>query len=551
MRQSINSQKSAMAYDYFSLVEAAKRWAEQALAAGWINTNAAQQLSHVNAGTPDTLFDHNGSRPLIVAFMGGTGVGKSSLLNRLAGKAIARAGVERPTSREVTLYHHYTVAIRHLPEQLPLAQINIAEHDDESRKNVIWIDMPDFDSTEQSNKHQVLEWLPHIDVLIYVVSPERYRDDKAWRLLLAEGGKHAWLFVLNQWDRGQTEQYEDFKQQLHKAGFAEPLIFKTACAESLQDDEFTALESTIGSLATEHIVKQLEQRSSQARKDELKQNLQNAGRLLGSDEAFQQLPVLWHQQWRLSSTVLRQGFAWPIQQLAHHYADHAADLLSNPAAAKYAAADVKLSLWDDWAEARFDDALDEFIGNADQLGIPISPLKKQLSALCEKAPKIVQAQSELAARQSLANPGNVLHRAFLKFMRLCEIILPLTAIGWVGYQVFIGYYTSSMTDAGYLGVDFAVHSSLLIVIAWLTPFFILKKLKPSLEKSALKGLNRGLINAINMIDGEVLLAIENVSNQHAEQTRQLSRIIELCRVADADQQPSIDSNSPLARMLID
>jgi GTPase Era involved in 16S rRNA processing len=537
-----------MAYDYSSLVQTTKSWTEQALAAGWINAEAAQQLSDIDTRTPDTLFNHNGSRPLIVAFMGGTGVGKSSLLNRLAGKAIARAGVERPTSREVTLYHHHSVAINHLPEQLPLAQIKIAEHDNESRKNIVWIDMPDFDSTEQSNKHQVLEWLPHIDVLIYVVSPERYRDEKAWRLLLAEGGRHAWLFVLNQWDRGQTEQYEDFKQQLSKAGFAEPIIFKTACTESPQADEFAALESTISSLANEHIVEQLEQRSSKIKKDELKRNLQNVGRMLGSSSTFQKLPTLWQDQWQRTTQVLQQGFTWPIQQLARHYADHAADLLGNPAAAKYATG-TKSNLWDDWAEARFDDALDEFTGDADQLGVPVSPLKKQLSTVREKAPKIIQAQSELAARQALANPGNALHRGFLKFMRLCEIILPLAAICWVGYQVFIGYYTSNMTEVGYLGVDFAIHSSLLIAITWLTPFFILKKLKPSLEKSALRGLNKGVSGAISMIDGEVLQVIENIDKQHAEQIKQLDRIIELCNVAD--RQPSIDGNSPLSRMLID
>ncbi|MCK9396017.1 MAG: 50S ribosome-binding GTPase [Methylobacter sp.] len=540
-----------MAYDYSSLVQTIKRWADQASSAGWINADIARQLSDVDARTPDTLFDHDGSRPLIVAFMGGTGVGKSSLLNRLAGKAIARAGVERPTSREVTLYHHHSVAIKHLPEQLPLAQIKIAEHDDESRKHVVWIDMPDFDSTEQSNKHQVLEWLPHIDVLIYVVSPERYRDEKAWRLLLAEGGRHAWLFVLNQWDRGQTEQYEDFKRQLHKAGFAEPIIFKTVCAEDPQADEFSALEATIGSLATEHIVKQLEQRSAQIKKDELKQNLQGTSRLLGSAASFQPVPALWQEQWQRTAQVLQQGFAWPIQQLAQHYADHSADLLGNPAAAKYATTGAKFNLWDDWAEARLDDALDEFVINADQLGIPVSPLKRQLSALREKAPKIIQAQTELAARQALANPGNAVHRGFLKFMRLCEIILPLAAICWVGYQVFIGYYTSNMTNVDYLGVDFAIHSSLLIAITWLTPFFILKKLKPSLEKSALRGLNKGLTNAINMIDGEVLQVIENIGSQHAEQIKQLAGIVELCGVADADRQPSIDSNSPLSRMLID
>jgi len=539
-----------MAYDYSSLVQSAKGWAEQALAAGWINSDAAQQLSDADARSPDTLFDRDGSRPLIVAFMGGTGVGKSSLLNRLAGKAVARAGVERPTSREVTLFHHHSVAIKHLPEQLPLAQIKTAEHDNESRKHVVWIDMPDFDSTEQSNKHQVLEWLPHIDVLIYVVSPERYRDEKAWRLLLMEGGKHAWLFVLNQWDRGQTEQYEDFKQQLHKAGFAEPIIFKTVCAEGLQADEFAALESTISALATEHIIAQLGQRSAQIKTDALKQNLQNTGLLLGSASALQQLTRLWQDQWQRSAQVLQQGFVWPIQQLARHYADHAADLLNNPAAAKYATSGAKFNLWDDWAEARFDDALDEFVINADQLGVPVTPLKKQLSVLREKAPKIVQAQSELAARQALANPGNVLHRAFLKFMRLCEIILPLTAISWVGYQVFIGYYTSNMTDVDYLGVNFAVHSSLLIAITWLTPFFILKNLKPSLEKSALRGLNKGLICAIDMIHGEVLLAIENIARQHAEQVKQLDDIIALCG-ADAGRPSSIDGNSPLARMLID
>jgi hemoglobin-like flavoprotein len=539
-----------MAYDYSNLVATVKHWTGQAQAAGWINQDTAQQLTNIDVRTPDTLFDHKGSRPLIVAFMGGTGVGKSSLLNRLAGKAIARAGIERPTSREVTLYHHHTVAMQHLPEHLPLTQVKIAEHDDESKKNIIWIDMPDFDSTEQSNKHQVLEWLPHIDMLIYVVSPERYRDEKAWRLLLAEGGRHAWLFVLNQWDRGQTEQYHDFKQQLHKAGFAEPIIFKTICAQSSRTDEFAALESTIASLATTHIVEQLEQRSLQIKKNELKQSLQNISRLLGSSSAFQSLPTLWQEHWQRTATVLQQGLTWPIQQLSQHYAEQAANLLTNPASAKYAATGAKLNLWDDWAKARFDDTLDEFINNADQLGIPVNPLKKQFSALHEKAPKIIQAQCELAVRQALANPGNELQRILLKFMRLCEIILPLAAISWVGYRVFSGYYASNMSKVDYLGVDFAVHSCLLIAIAWLSPFFMLKKLKPSLEKNALRGLNKGLINAISVIDGEVLMLIENISNQHSEQIKQLTRVIEHCGVVDAAQQQPIDSNTPLARMLI-
>jgi hypothetical protein len=538
-----------MAYDYSDLVEKTRRWADQACSSGWINTDTAIQLSDFDTRTPEALLPNSGlgtyagARPLIVAFMGGTGVGKSSLLNRLAGKAIAKAGIVRPTSREVTLFHHQSVAVQHLPEQLPLAKINISQHDDDAKKNIVWIDMPDFDSTEQSNKQLVLQWLPYIDVLIYVVSPERYRDEKAWRLLLAEGARHAWLFVINQWDKGQLEQYEDFNRQLHKAGFVAPIIFKTACAEGLRADEFASLESTIVSLATEHIVEQLEQRGLQVRKDELKKKLQNASAFLGSEQAFQQTPALWQKQWRQTVKQLQQGFAWPMQTTAAYYAEHAADLISNPATANH-------SLWDAWAQARFDDALDEFIIDVDQLGLPVIPFKQHTAAIREKAPKIMQTQTELAARQALANPGNVLQRGFLKGMRLCEIVLPLIAMAWVGYKVFMGYYTSNMTDTHYLGVDFAIHSSLLIAMTWLIPYFILKKSQPSLKKSALKGLNKGLINAFSMIDNEVLDVVESLVQQHKDQVKQLSGIMEQCGVTDADQNLSVESDSPLTRMLM-
>jgi GTPase Era involved in 16S rRNA processing len=476
-----------MAYDYSELVEKTKRWAEQAVNAGWINQAAAQTLCEFDVRSPETLFNHDGSRPLIAAFMGGTGVGKSSLLNRLAGKAIAKSGVERPTSREVTLFHHQSVAIQNLPEKMPIEKIKIAQHDDESKKNIVWIDMPDFDSTEQSNKALVFEWLPHIDVLIYVVSPERYRDEKAWKLLLSEGHRHAWLFVLNQWDRGQQAQYEDFKQQLGKAGFVEPMIFKTVCADMSHPDEFASLESTIFSLSNKHIVTELEQRGTHVRKDELRQKLLTVSKMLGDKSAASQAKARWENQWESTSSQLQKGFVWPIQKLAAFYAEHAADLIANPLASGSQVEHEETILWDDWAQARFGDAVDEFILNVDELGLPVAPLKNQLVTIRSKAPKIVRTQTELHVREALAHPGSTMHRAFLKFIRFCEIVLPLLAIGWVGDQVLVGYYQSNATHDHYLGLDFAIHSGLLILISWLIPWYILKKLKPSLEKSAMAG----------------------------------------------------------------
>jgi GTPase SAR1 family protein len=538
-----------MAYDYSELVELTKRWAEQALSSGWINQSTAQALSDFDARTPEALFNHDGSRPLIVAFMGGTGVGKSSLLNRLAGKSIAKAGIERPTSREVTLFHHKDIAINHLPEKLPVEKIRIAQHDDETKKNIVWIDMPDFDSTEQSNKVLVFEWLPHIDVLIYVVSPERYRDEKAWRLLLSEGNRHAWVFVLNQWDRGQQAQYEDFKQQLGKAGFVEPMIFKTVCGDTPYPDEFAALQSTLLSLANKHIVAELEQRGTQVRKDELKQKLQSALQALGSKTAVKQAGDRWENQWEITAKQLQQGFAWPLQKLAFYYAEHAADLIANPITGGNQSEQAATTLWDDWAQARFGDALDEFIVKVDELGLPVAPLKNQLAVVRTKAPKIVQAQSELHVREALARPGSALHRAVLKCVRFCEIFLPLAAIGWVGYHVFVGYYQSNVSHNNYLGMDFAIHSSLLILISWLIPWFILKKLKPSLEKSALSGLTKGLENAINMIDGEVLQIVETVSEQHTKQLEKIAEISGQCEAGDYKPE-AMSSDNPLNRMLI-
>ncbi len=92
-----------MAYDYSDLLQRTQTWAQQAYEQGWLTEETVQKLN-----TPEIprFTETQGMRPLIVAFMGGTGVGKSSLLNRLAGKAIAKAGVARPTSKEVTLFHH-------------------------------------------------------------------------------------------------------------------------------------------------------------------------------------------------------------------------------------------------------------------------------------------------------------------------------------------------------------------------------------------------------------------------------------------------------------
>ncbi|MFQ3593980.1 MAG: GTPase, partial [Gemmataceae bacterium] len=54
-------------------------------------------------------------RPLLVVMLlGGTGVGKSTLLNALAGGSIAAASFQRPTTRDPVVYYHESVRLDRL-----------------------------------------------------------------------------------------------------------------------------------------------------------------------------------------------------------------------------------------------------------------------------------------------------------------------------------------------------------------------------------------------------------------------------------------------------
>lgn len=527
-----------MTYQYSHLIAAIESWTQQAVSGNWINQHFALSLLDEEKESASLLFSKDNARPLVVAFMGGTGVGKSSLLNKLAAQSIAKTGEERPTSREVTLYHHHSISIHQLEETFSLQQIRLSQHSKETNQNIIWIDMPDFDSTEQKNKAIVMQWLPFIDVLIYVVSPERYRDNKAWQLLLAKGANHAWLFVLNQWDKAESAQYEDFKQQLALAGFDNPLIYKTVCTEQM-GDELPLLQTTIESLATEKTVKQLELRGMLQRKKKLQQKLQQGLQLLGNATMLAKLQKHQASSWLHTESILRQGFEWPVKQVSMTYSKTDTNLQQG-----------KIKLWDNWAQSRFNDYLDDLIITADQLGLPCTPLRKSLSDCRSKAEKILHTQAELGYRQALIKPGNAVQRTLLKIANVGELMLPLVAMSIVGFQVFQGYYDSSFTDEAFLGVNFAVHSVLLISISWLLPFFIKKKMQPSMEKAALKGLHKGLGIAMTMIELEVKQVLNGLKIQHQEIITPLKKIIFACDEQDESMSTS-EKSVPLNRMLVE
>jgi hypothetical protein len=141
-------------------------------------------------------------------------------------------------------------------------------------------------------------------------------------------------------------------------------------------------------------------------------------------------------------------------------------------------------------------------------------------------------------------------RIALKFVATAEIMLPLAAMSWVGFQVVNGYYESNQTHDHYLNLDFAIHSALVCGLSWLVPFFILKKCQPSLEKCALRGLNKGISQGLANLNHEVGTAIEQFQQQRATQLQTVNALLVLCEKITSEK-VEFAPNSTLERMLMD
>src|SRR5688572_2330298 len=78
---------------------------------------------------------------LVIMLMGGTGVGKSTLLNALAGGAVAQASFHRPTTRDPVVYYHESIQPHRLDPALQ--HCRLASHDRPALDRKIIVDTPD------------------------------------------------------------------------------------------------------------------------------------------------------------------------------------------------------------------------------------------------------------------------------------------------------------------------------------------------------------------------------------------------------------------------
>ncbi len=167
----------------------------------------------------------------VVALAGGTGSGKSTLFNALAGATFSPPGVTRPTTR------HAHACVWGMQGAAPLldwlgvqrrhryARASALDSGEAALNGMLLLDLPDHDSVVSASMAAVDRLSKLADMLIWVLDPQKYADASVHNRYLIPLAGHAGVFtvVLNQIDLLSPEQATDCEDDLRRLLDAEGL----------------------------------------------------------------------------------------------------------------------------------------------------------------------------------------------------------------------------------------------------------------------------------------------------------------------------------------
>jgi len=198
------------------LVDRLRRWAEESPA--WQPAEKCRALVRRLADRAVSLRVRI-EAPLVVATLGGTGTGKSALVNALLGGEVVQTGRRRPTTTRPTIVCRSGLT----PEMLGIdpASVELVQCELPALRDLVLVDCPDPDTTEEegtlgrqlycrpsdvgdsatiapladSNLARLRAILPKCDVLLVAATQQKYRSARvAEELAAASRGAHV-VFV--------------------------------------------------------------------------------------------------------------------------------------------------------------------------------------------------------------------------------------------------------------------------------------------------------------------------------------------------------------------
>jgi GTP-binding protein EngB required for normal cell division len=194
------------------------------------------QISAARGVSPELIADSEGllrragerlrlsASHTVVAIAGGTGSGKSSLFNALAGATFSPTGVTRPTTRHVhacvwgmqgaaPLLDWLGVQRRHR-----YARASALDAGEVDLDGMLLLDLPDHDSVVTASLATVDRLTKLADLLVWVLDPQKYADDSVHSRYLIPLAGHSDVItvVLNQTDLLSPEQVDDCESDLRR-----------------------------------------------------------------------------------------------------------------------------------------------------------------------------------------------------------------------------------------------------------------------------------------------------------------------------------------------